>query len=159
MEKATSAELYRQHAPQALRLAYLLTSDRDAAHDLIQDAFIKVLGRVRTLREPSAFDAYLRRTIVNLSRSRFRRLALERRYAGEQTEGLTQEHPHEEREEIRRALATLPERQRAAIVLRYYEDLSEQQTADAMHTSVAAVKSLAQRAMRALREQLEGEAQ
>ncbi len=60
------------------------------------------------------------------------------------------------RDQTRRALQALPTRQRTAIVLRYFEDLSEQETADAMGASVPAVKSLVQRAMKAMRQELDG---
>lgn len=66
------AELYARHAPGAVRLAFLVTGDREAAQDIAQDAFIKVAGRFRHLRFPDAFDAYLRRTVINLCTSRFR---------------------------------------------------------------------------------------
>src|SRR5256714_7912858 len=73
-------DLYRRHAPDAARLAYLLTGDRALAEDLMQDAFVRMFGRFRDLRNPDAFGAYLRRTIVNLSRSHFRRAKVERAY-------------------------------------------------------------------------------
>ena len=158
MEKPSAGELYQQHAPAALRLAYLLTGDIDVAHDLVQDAFVKLLVRPRLLRRDEAFETYLRRTIVNLSRSRWRRLALERRQRLTQTPFPAQAtSSYEERDVVKIALLRLPQRQRAAVVLRYFEDLSEQQTAEAMNTSVAAVKSLVQRAMAALRQDMEGD--
>jgi RNA polymerase sigma factor (sigma-70 family) len=66
-------DLYVRHAPAALRLAYFLSGDRETARDLVQDAFVRVAGRLRHLREPDEFDAYLRRTIVNIHTSRLRR--------------------------------------------------------------------------------------
>ena len=157
MEKPTAGELYEEHAARALRFAYLLCGDPDVAHDLVQDAFVKLLSRPRLLIRPAAFESYLRTTIVNLSRSRWRRVALERRHRS--THGPTNSEvtsSYEERDEVRKALRDLPERQRAAVVLRYFEDLSEQQTAETMNTSVAAVKSLVQRAMVTLRRDTEG---
>ena len=71
-------ELYVRHAPAALRLAYFLSGDREEARDLVQDAFVRVAGRFRYLRQPDEFDTYLRRTIVNLHASRLRRLKVER---------------------------------------------------------------------------------
>src|SRR6266566_9470783 len=65
--------LYGRHAPGAVRLAYLLTGDPALAEDLVQDAFVKLAGRLAHLRDPEAFDAYLRRTVVNLANSHFRR--------------------------------------------------------------------------------------
>jgi hypothetical protein len=59
-------EIYIRNAPSALRLAYFLTGDRELAEDLTQEAFVRVAGRFRHLREPDDLPAYLRRTIVNL---------------------------------------------------------------------------------------------
>src|SRR2546427_8888668 len=73
-------ELYLRHADDAVRLAYLLTGDRGLAEDLVQDAFVRLTGRLVHLRDPGAFDAYLRRTVVNLSNSHFRRKRVERNY-------------------------------------------------------------------------------
>src|SRR5436309_9168598 len=73
-------ELYRRHAPDGVRLAYLLTGNRATAEDVVQEAFVRLYGRFRDLRDPGAFQWYLRRTIVNLVRSHFRRLRLERAY-------------------------------------------------------------------------------
>ena len=73
-------ELYRRHAPDAARLAFLLTGNRALAEDLVQEAFVRMFGRYRDLRNPDAFAAYLRKTVVNLSRSHFRRLRVERTY-------------------------------------------------------------------------------
>ena len=71
-------ELCVRHAPAAQWLAYFLTGDPEAARDLVQDAFVKMASRFRHLRQPDAFDAYLRRTIVNLHASGLRRLKVER---------------------------------------------------------------------------------
>ena len=73
-------DLYVRNAPSALRLAYFLTGSRELAEDLAQEAFVRVAGRLRHLRVPDAFDAYLRRTIVNLYTSQLRRTKLERAY-------------------------------------------------------------------------------
>src|SRR2546423_15355559 len=80
-------ELYRRHAPEAVRLAYLLTGDRALAEDLMQEAFVRGFGRFRDLRNPDAFGAYLRPTIVNLSRSHFRRAKVERAYVAREASG------------------------------------------------------------------------
>ena len=71
---------YVRHAPGAVRLAYLLTSDAALAEDITQEAFIRVAGRFRHLRTPDSFDAYLRRTVVNLCMSHHRRRRVERAY-------------------------------------------------------------------------------
>src|SRR5438309_10196048 len=73
-------ELYVRHADDAVRLAYLLTGERALAEDVVQDAFVRLAGRLVHLRDPGAFDAYLRRTVVNLCNSQFRRRRVERAY-------------------------------------------------------------------------------
>jgi RNA polymerase sigma factor (sigma-70 family) len=122
------AELYGAPAPNFRRLAYLLTCDQALAEDLVQEAFARLVGRLARLRDRGAFDAYLRRTIVNLSRNHFRRRSVERAYLARQA-GLAADPPREPdvvvREVMRQALLALSARQRAAIVLRYYEDLNE----------------------------------
>src|SRR5215218_8241881 len=73
-------ELYARHAGAAVGLAYLLTGDRHHAEDLAQEAFVRLAGRFRHLRDVGAFEAYLRRTVVNLFTSQLRRRRLERAY-------------------------------------------------------------------------------
>jgi RNA polymerase sigma-70 factor (sigma-E family) len=143
------ADLYARHVPATIGFAYLLTGDRNEAEDLVHDAFLKVVGRLRHLRQPEAFDAHLMRTVVNLHTSRLRRLRVERAYAARERDVPP---PHAsppdvaERGAVWRALRALPPRQRAAIVLRYYEDLSERDTAEILRCSIPAVKGLTARA-------------
>src|SRR6266581_1355869 len=73
-------ELYVRHADDAVRLAYLLTGDTALAEDIVQDAFVRLAGRLVHLRDPNAFHAYLRKTVTNLSKSHFRRKRVERAY-------------------------------------------------------------------------------
>jgi RNA polymerase sigma-70 factor (sigma-E family) len=153
-------ELYIRHADGAMRLAYFLTGDRELAEDLVQDAFVKLAGRFRHLRVPEAFDRYLRRTIVNLFTSHLRRLRLERRELARQrseVERRSQDDDLGERDAMWTALLSLPPRQRAAIVLRYYEDLPERETAAVLRCSLGAVKQLINRGLVGLRERLGSE--
>jgi RNA polymerase sigma-70 factor (sigma-E family) len=147
-------ELYQRHGPDALRLAYLLTGDRALAEDLVQEAFARMVGRLAHLRDLASFGPYLRRTVVNLSRMHFRRIRVERAYlrSEEQTmyRGQAELDP-DLREDLWRAVLALPARQRAAIVLRYYEDLSEQQVADILNCRPGTVKSLVSRGLSVLR--------
>src|SRR5438093_4443801 len=148
------AELYERHVGAAMGLSYLLTGNQQQAEDLVQEAFVRCVGRFRHIRVPDAFDAYLRRTIVNLHTSGLRRKRLERAWlAREAGRGVTHaERPDvDERAELWARLQQLPPRQRAALVLRYYEDLSERDAADAMGISAAAMKSLVARGTAALR--------
>ncbi len=103
---------------------------------------MKVLGRFHDLRNRDAFWWYLRRTIVNLSGSHFRRRRTERTWLERQRpEPATAAPDIAERDRLRRALMTLRPEQRAAIVLRFYEDLSEVDTAEALGVAVGTVKS------------------
>jgi RNA polymerase sigma-70 factor (sigma-E family) len=150
-------DLYRRHAPAAGRLAYLLTGDRTAAEDLVQEAFVRLVGRFRHLRVPDAFEAYLRRTIVNLHTSQLRRRRLERAHVARERSArpdVASLPDVDAREDLWRALRGLPPRQRAAIVLRFYEDLSERETAEALGCSSNAAKALIARAMTTLRERI-----
>ena len=161
IEARNLGELYAAHAPGAIRLAYLMTGDRQLAEDLVQDAFIKVAGRFRHLRSRDNFGAYLRATVVNLSRGHFRRKRTEDAYlqAEKGRPSPSQALPDVGlQSEMSRALRLLPHRQRAAVVLRYYEDLSEHQAAELLGCSPDAVKSLTARAMRTLRNELRGDA-
>jgi RNA polymerase sigma-70 factor (sigma-E family) len=151
------ATLYLQYATGAKRLAYLLTGDEALAEDIAHDAFIRLAGRLVHFRSPEAFDAYLRRTIVNLARSNFRRRRIERRYL-ETTAGTGGARTFEEdltaHDVVKRALMTLPYRQRAALVLRFYNDLSVDEIADLMGAPSGTVKSLLSRGMSRLRQQI-----
>jgi RNA polymerase sigma-70 factor (sigma-E family) len=154
------SELYLRHATAAVRLAYLLTGDRDAAEDLVQDAFVKLAGRLVHLRDPDAFDAYLRTTIVNLSRSHWRHKRVERLYleraggprGAEIASGTARSV--EDQEEMWHALKALSQRQRAAIVLRFYEDLPEIEVAEILHCAPGTVKSLVSRGLEKLRNEV-----
>lgn len=154
-------ELYARHVPTAIGFAYLLTGDRAAAEDLVHEAFVRVVGRLRHLRMPDAFDTHLRRTVVNLHVSRLRHLRVERAYVareGRRSSTAVAAHDVSDRDVVWRALDRLPRRQRAAVVLRYFEDLSERETAEILRCSVAAVKALTARALENLRTEMRGDA-
>ena len=158
VERESLSELYVAYAPDGIRLAFLMTGDRALAEDLVQDAFVRLVGRLRHMREPNAFWAYLRRTIVNLATSHFRHRRVERAYV-ERVAAAPAAHTSDNNEldeTMHRALLGLPQRQRAAIVLRFYEDLSDAQTAAVLGCSPGTVRSLVSRGMKTLREGLEG---
>jgi RNA polymerase sigma factor (sigma-70 family) len=147
-------EVYVRSAPAGFRLAYLLTGDRALAEDLVQEAFLRFVGRLHHLRDPEAFDGYLRRTIVNLSNDAFRRRAIERAYLERRAGEFRECHIDRDvaaYESMRAALLSLPPRQRAAIVLRYYEDLHESEIGDLRRCRPATVRSLVARGLEALR--------
>ena len=148
------AELYVRHAAEAIRLAYFLTGDRLLAEDLVQDAFVKLAGRLVHLRDPGAFDAYLRRTIVNLANSSFRRKRVEREYlrrSAAEPAAVADAHDTDRRDELWTDLQRLPARQRTAIVLRIYEDLSEARVAEILGCRPGTVRSLVSRGLAQLR--------
>lgn len=154
-------ELYATHASEAIRLAYLLTGNRAQAEDLVQDAFVRLAGRFIDLRDPDGFVHYLRRTVINLANSWWRRRKVERAYAEREVRFLRPE-PMEmsdpaERDALWGALQKLNPKQRAAIVLRFYEDLSEEQTAEALGVPRGTVKSLVSRGLEVMRSQIRGE--
>jgi RNA polymerase sigma-70 factor (sigma-E family) len=162
-ETGRLGDLYLRHADEAVRLAYLLTGDRHLAEDLVQDAFVRLAGRLVHLRDPGAFHAYLRRTVVNLCNSHFRRRKVERAYvrSAQATAGLREgewrDQGLEDREDLWQALGRLSSRQRSAIVLRFYEDLSELQVAEILRCRPGTVKSLVSRGLEALRNEIRGE--
>jgi len=155
-------ELYVRFAPGGYRLALLLTGSPQAAEDLVHDAFVQIAGRLGQFRTGLAFDAYLRRTIVNLTKNRWRRAAVVRRHPEQETvppapvpsmEGMLVE-----RDQIWVAVLSLPLRQRTAIVLRFYEDLPEVEIAAIMRCRPGTARSLISRGMARLREGLKGDA-
>ena len=153
------ATLYAQHAPKAGRLAFLLLGDKGAAEDLVQEAFVRVAGRLTMLRKPEAFEGYLRQTVVNLARSHIRRKVRDRAIA----ERVRRERTSHvgapdvaQSDLIARGMQALTHRQRAAIVLRFYLDLSEEETAETLGCAVGTVKSSVHRGLQALRIQMEG---
>ncbi|HEX6207909.1 MAG TPA: sigma-70 family RNA polymerase sigma factor [Actinomycetota bacterium] len=151
-------DLYADHALRAFRLAYLLTGSREAAEDVVQEAFLQVGDRLDSLRDLRAFPGYLRTVVLNLVRGRSRRMRRERllteRAAILEPRTRREEVDIGQRERLWAALHLLPHRQRAALVLRYYEDLSERDAAMVMGTTVSAVKALVSRGTRALRAML-----
>jgi len=135
-----------------LRTAYLLTGHRQDAEDLVQTALIKAVPHwSRISGDP---EAYVRRIIAREHVSRWRR----RRWREISTDVVPDVHhavasglDHDEVLALRAALANLSPRQRSVVVLRYYEDLTEAQTADALGISVGTVKSHARDALARLR--------
>lgn len=147
-------ELYRDHGAEAMRLAFLLTGDRPGAEDIVHEGFVRVLGRLKSIRDPQALRGYLNRTVVNLAKNQHRGDATRRTFLGRGTDpsSLIEWQPEiEERDEVHRRLLGLPYRQRAALVLRYCEDLPENEVAEIMDTSAKAVRSLVGRGLATLR--------
>jgi RNA polymerase sigma-70 factor (sigma-E family) len=149
--------LYRLHYPAAVRLAYLLTGDAAEAQDIAQDAFLAAAPRVLTLRSPEAFGGYLRRTVTRRVLMRARAADREAR----RVERATDPSPDTDdtasvaaRLDLVGALNRLPVKQRTALVLRYWSDLSEDDIAALLRCRRGTVKSTLSRALLALRRDL-----
>ena len=138
-----------------LRTAYLLCGDRHTAEDLTQTAFAKLYLAWDRVRDQGSMDGYLRRILVNENNSLWRRGWKRREHA---TEDLPEPAPTHDRYDDGGGAAlwdlvqTLPKKARAVLVLRYYEQLSEAETAEVLGISVGTVKSQTSRALAALRE-------
>ena len=154
--------LYAVHYRSLVRLAALLVRDRSLAEEVVQDSFVAMHGAWRRLDDPERALAYLRRTVVNTSRSALRHRGVVQRHAPvllpDTTDIPSAEHSAMvalEHQEVLRVMAALPGRQREVLVLRYYVDLTESDIADTLGISRGAVKSHASRGMSALRTALE----
>ncbi|WP_344664529.1 SigE family RNA polymerase sigma factor [Catenulispora yoronensis] len=149
-----------------LRLAFMLTGDRHLAEDLTQDTLVRVYGRWSRIAGMAQVDAYVRRTLVNSHVSWRRRRSSGELPLAEPAEATTPNagadvaadgaEASADRDEAWRLLATLPRKQRAVLVLRYYEDLSDQEIAGVMGCSPATVRSQASRGLATLRGNLRG---
>ena len=142
-------------SPALLRTAYLLTGNRADAEDLLQTALAKTYLAWDRIREREAVDGYVRRVMVNTQTSWWRRRKVDEHPTGELPErsaGRDETADLDLHDALWTALATLPKRQRAMVVLRYYEDLSEAETARVLGVSVGTVKSTTSRALVKLRD-------
>jgi RNA polymerase sigma-70 factor (sigma-E family) len=153
--------LYATHYRSLVGLAVLLVHDEGTAEEVVQESFIAMHSRWRLLRDTEKGLSYLRRSVVNRSRSVLRHRQVVDRNAPKPPPDMpsAEEGAVEllERSEMVAALRTLPLRQREVLVLRYYGDLSETQIAQAMGISPGAVKSHTARATSSLRSLLENQ--
>lgn len=147
-----------RESPELLRIAWYLTGDREDAHDLLQEALVRVYPRWGRLRHGQE-AGYVRRTMVNLRRDAWRRRSLDRSLPWHRTTGVTGGEPAPDpagevagRRTVVDLLHELPPRQRAVLVLRHVCDLSEQQVAAELGISVGTVKSTASRGLARVRE-------
>jgi RNA polymerase sigma-70 factor (sigma-E family) len=146
--------LYQAHALGLIRLAVIMLGDRPSAEDVVQDAFCGLYRRWRTLTDTEKALSYVRSSVLNGARTALRRRA-KRRFENpgfdepaESAESLAL--VSEEHREVLAGIRRLPDRQREALVLRYYLDLSEEQIAATMGVSRGTVKSTSSRALAAL---------
>jgi RNA polymerase sigma-70 factor (sigma-E family) len=159
---------FRARQLDLVRLAALLLGDHAAAEDVVQDVFVKVWAARGRLAANGVSAAYFHKAVVNGCRSVHRRRAIARRFGGSrdasawlEPQASAEDTALRAAEEIAvlRALATLPVRQREALVLRYYQRMSEAEIAAAMGVSCGTVKSTAARGLAALGRRLRQEDQ
>jgi len=148
------ARFVRRHGRELGRLAYLLLGDRDAADDLVGDAFLAAWQRWDVVRDADHPLAYVRRLVVNLAGTRIRRTTRERRrlllFHGDAAEA-ARGTDTDAVVDVRSALARLPARRRACVVLRYGFDVPEREVARILGVSVGTVKSQTSKGVAQLR--------
>jgi RNA polymerase sigma-70 factor (sigma-E family) len=153
------AELHRTQYRNLVRLARLLLDDLGTSEEVVQDAFVAFQLRWRTIREPDKAAAWLRSAVLNGARSQLRRRRVrERLLPRPAPDGLPADRGALAADEHRRvvaALRQLPRRQQEALVLRFYLELNERETAEAMGVSAGSVKTHVHRGLAALTPLLE----
>ncbi|MGH3067456.1 MAG: SigE family RNA polymerase sigma factor [Streptosporangiaceae bacterium] len=156
----TFEEFAAARLPAVLRFAAVLTGDRSLAEDVVQEVLIRANGRWDTIAGPDRPEAYVRKMIVNEYLSwRRRSWRLVPSGAGTEVDGRLAPDPaaaHAERDAILAELARLPARQRAVLVLRYYEGLSDAEIAETLGCAAGGVRGYAARALAVLRVELAG---
>jgi RNA polymerase sigma-70 factor (sigma-E family) len=145
------------------RLAYAILGDAALGEEMVMEALLKTFTGWGRLRDPERADAYLRRAVVNLCRSKIRRKTIETRvnatvhHRDERKAPDWDPERHETSRLVWSAVVSLPERQRACVVLRYFEDLPESEIAEILGCSVGTVKSQLSKARTKLEPVLAGD--
>ncbi|ARP70956.1 SigE family RNA polymerase sigma factor [Streptomyces pluripotens] len=152
-------ETYRAHYRSLLGLAALLLDDTASCEDVVQEAFIRVHSARKRVRDPEKTLAYLRQTVVNLSRSALRRRILGLKLLAKPMPDMAsaEEGAYDqlERRDLIQAMKGLQRRQREVLVLRYFADMTEAQVAEALGISLGSVKAYGSRGIAALRTAME----
>jgi RNA polymerase sigma-70 factor (sigma-E family) len=146
-------EFARSRAAPLHRSAYLLCGDWHLAHDLVQDTLVKAYRHWHRVQQADSSDAYIRRILLNEARQRWRRRDNAMPVANVTHEAAVLDATDDivRRAGLLQALLTLPLRQRATVVLRYLEGMTERETAAALGCSEGTVKSQTSRALTSLR--------
>ena len=143
--------------PSLLRTAYLLTGNRHDAEDLVQSAFAKLYLSWDKVRDHGSIDGYVRRILVNEHNSLWRRAWKRREHTADDAVLSSLDKPHQDAHDdgvgaaLWEVVQTLPRKARAVVVLRYYEEMTEAETAAVLGISTGTVKSQTSRALAALR--------
>jgi RNA polymerase sigma-70 factor (sigma-E family) len=155
-------ETYRAHYRSLLGLAALLLDDTASCEDVVQEAFIRVHSARKRVRDPEKTLAYLRQTVVNLSRSALRRRILGLKLLSKPMPDMAsaEEGAYDqlERDSLIKAMKGLQRRQREVLVLRYFADMTEAQVAETLGISLGSVKAYGSRGIAALRIAMEAPA-
>jgi RNA polymerase sigma-70 factor (sigma-E family) len=151
MTRVTFEEFVASRGRDLWRSAWLLTGDAQKAEDLVQTALMKCWRRWSSIADDGAVEAYVRRTMVTTYTDWWRRKWNGERPSEHVPDVVHRDPDRGDRQDVLAALASLPRGQRAVVVLRFYEDLTEAQTAEALGVSVGTVKSQTSRALSALR--------
>jgi RNA polymerase sigma-70 factor (sigma-E family) len=145
-------EYVQERGEDLLRFAYLVTGERTTAEDLVQDVLCSLISRRGVMHDIVDLDTYLRRAVVNRRNSWLRRRARLIVVPGEDVlDALSSVAPEPSRVDLWRALLALPVRQRAALVLRFYEDMSYAEIARTLGSREGTARSLVSRGLAALR--------
>jgi RNA polymerase sigma-70 factor (sigma-E family) len=157
-DRAEFAEFAHARSRALQRAAYLMVGDAQLAQDLVQEALTKTYVAWPRLRDPRNAEAYCRKAITTTAISWFRRKGWNNERPTETLPdavgGTAHDESLAERDAVWQAVKQLPPRQRAALVLRFYEDLTEAQTAEAMGCAVGTVKSQVSAGLAKLRQRL-----
>lgn len=158
---ALVARMFAEQGASLVRLARVFCDDRDAAEDLVQEAFIRLHRSAGSIRDLDRAPAFLRSIVINLARDHNRRGLMSLRHRASTEPPEPPPGPDEravrddEVDEVLLALRTLPERQRACLVLHYYEELSIAEVAETLHISPNSVKTHCRRGLATLEARLE----
>lgn len=153
------SDLYQEHYHSLVRLARILLDRTEPAEEVVQEAFIKLHGKIHRVKDQDKIDAYLRSIVMNLARSRMRRRQVAKKHqpdplpdapGADESASLDEDH-----QQVIDALKTLSDRQRDCLILRYYEDLDEAEIAETLGISRGSVKTHTSRGMAALTKILE----
>ena len=161
MPTRSFAKMFSEQSASLVRLARVFCDDRNAAEDLVQEAFIRLHRSAGSIRDLGRAPAFLRSIVINLARDHNRRGLMSLRHRASAEPPTPPVAPDERAvrdedvDEVLEALRTLPDRQRVCLVLHYFEELSIAEVAETLHISTNSVKTHCRRGLAALESRLE----
>lgn len=141
------ATLYESEYVRLVGLAHWVVGNRQMAEELVQETFVRLVEQPPRLDDPTLLDAYVRSALMNRTRSKLRRLVLERRHATADVDIAVDQLPDQQ---VRDAVMTLPLRQRQCVALRFYDDQTVPEIARALGVSAGSVKTHLHRGLQTL---------